>query len=192
LTHGIENFAFDILLGKPCLIVAHHQAFKDDGRDLIEFIDRLNSLPCKLVWGSLDDVISHSYRTRCAPNGRRVIQMYGNHVFAENPVIESRAIEFIKEESDPDCLSAVMVNQEAIDWNCEAGFLRFDATIPPNGSADIRIVYIDKLGVSAYPDSVRYKFKTGLRRHLSEARDNYVSESSFLNKVPRLMRQILK
>ena len=29
--HGLENFAFDLLLGKPCLIVCHHDFFKDDG-----------------------------------------------------------------------------------------------------------------------------------------------------------------
>ena len=28
LWHGLENFAFDILLEKPCLIVTHHQDFK--------------------------------------------------------------------------------------------------------------------------------------------------------------------
>ncbi len=34
LTHGVENFAFDALLGKPCLMVAHHEVFKDRGREL--------------------------------------------------------------------------------------------------------------------------------------------------------------
>jgi hypothetical protein len=192
LTHGIENFAFDILLGKPCLMVAHHQAFKDDARELIEFIDRLNSLPCKLIWGSLGDVISHSYRTRCVPDGRRIIQMYGNHLFVENPPAEESTIEFIKEESDPDCLCVIIVNQAPIGWSCEDGYLRFSVTIPPKGTAEVRIVYVDKLGGSSYPDNVRYKVETGLRRYLSEARDNYIPESSFLNKIPRLMRQLRK
>jgi len=192
LTHGIENFAFDILLGKPCLMVAHHQAFKDDGRELVDFIDRLNALRCRLVWGSLGDVISHSRRTRCAPDGRTIVQMYGNRLFVENQHTEPRKIEFIKAESDPDCVDAVMVDQETTEWSCEAGSLRFNVTIPPNETAEVRIVYVDKLGVSAYPDNIRYKVNTGLRRYLSEARDNYFSESSFLNKIPRLMRRLLK
>lgn len=50
LTHGIENFAFDALLGKPCLIVAHHDVFKDHGRDLVDFIAKLNSLNWNLRW----------------------------------------------------------------------------------------------------------------------------------------------
>ena len=36
--HGVENFAFDLLLGKPCLIVAHHDSFKDGGTALVKFI----------------------------------------------------------------------------------------------------------------------------------------------------------
>ena len=29
---GVENFAFDILLGKPCLVVVHHNDCHDDCR----------------------------------------------------------------------------------------------------------------------------------------------------------------
>jgi hypothetical protein len=192
LTHGIENFAFDILLGKPCLMVAHHQEFKDDGHDLIEFIDKLNSLPCKLVWGSLGDVISHSYRTRCEPDGRSIIQMYGNHMFAENPATEARTIEFIKEESDPDCLSAVMVNQETTRWICEGGYLRFSVTTQPKETAEIRVIYVDKLGKSSYPEDIGYKVKTSLRRYLSETRDHYFSQSNSLNKSAVWMRRLIK
>src|SRR5208283_4412128 len=36
--HGIENFAFDAILGKPCLIAAHHEAFKDHARNLVDFV----------------------------------------------------------------------------------------------------------------------------------------------------------
>jgi hypothetical protein len=192
LTHGIENFAFDILLGKPCLMVAHHQEFKDDGHDLIEFIDKLNSLPHKLAWGSLGDVISHSFRTRCEADGRSSIQMYGNHVFADNPATEPRTIEFIKMESDPDCLSAVMVNQVQVAWSCEGGFLRFGVTIPPKEAAEVRIVYADTLGKSPYPDGTRYRVKTSLRRYLSETRDQYLSQSPALSKSAVWMRNLLK
>src|SRR5688500_12960665 len=34
-SHGIENFAFDLLLGKPCFIVAHHEFFRDGGAALV-------------------------------------------------------------------------------------------------------------------------------------------------------------
>ena len=42
--HGVENFAFDLLLGKPCFIVAHHEFFRDGGAALVTLIDNLRAL----------------------------------------------------------------------------------------------------------------------------------------------------
>ena len=42
---GVENLAFDLLLGKPCFIVIHHEYCSDDCERLVEFIDQLNALP---------------------------------------------------------------------------------------------------------------------------------------------------
>ena len=33
--HGLENFPFDLLRGKSCLIVTHHDFFNDGGVALI-------------------------------------------------------------------------------------------------------------------------------------------------------------
>src|SRR5207237_3997303 len=49
LDHGIENFAFDALLGKPCLIAGHHDIFRDHARILVDFVEHLNSLKWNLV-----------------------------------------------------------------------------------------------------------------------------------------------
>jgi hypothetical protein len=45
----------------------------------------------------------------------------------------------------------------------------------------LQTVYIDSLGQGLYPKDIRYKLKTGLRRYLCEARDNYVAKSEFLS-----------
>jgi hypothetical protein len=179
--HGIENFAFDALLGKPCLIVAHHDEFKADSRNLIECIDRLNSLQGNLFWRSLGDAISRSFRVHTGPNGTRMLQMYGNRAHVENPSDEPRTIEFIKEEDDPDLLRAVIVNQQTAAWSFQGRFLRVSVTIPSRGCAELQTVYIDSLGQGSYPKDIRYKLKTGLRRYLCEARDNYVAKSEFLS-----------
>src|SRR5439155_10152869 len=66
--HGLENFAFDLLLGKPCLIVEHHEFFKRNGEEVITFVKALNSLNCNLQWRTLGDVIRKSYQSRIASN----------------------------------------------------------------------------------------------------------------------------
>jgi len=50
IDHGIENFAFDGILGKPCFVAAHHDLFRDHGSELTEFLRQLASLRWKLRW----------------------------------------------------------------------------------------------------------------------------------------------
>jgi hypothetical protein len=47
--YALENFAFDALLGKPCFIAADHDVFRDHARDLVDLVERLNSLTWNLV-----------------------------------------------------------------------------------------------------------------------------------------------
>lgn len=192
LTHGIENFAFDIFLGKPCLIVAHHDAFKDNASKLVDLIDRLNSLPCKLNWESLAGAIGHSIRVRDQADGSRLLQMYGCRGVFSNASAHPLTVRILKEESDPDCVGAVTVNNCVVEWNWKDGYLWFTATIPPERTAEVRILYLDKLGEGSYPRTVGYRVKTGLRRYLSETRDQYISQSNLMSKSVARVRQLLK
>src|SRR5439155_25885466 len=67
---GIENFAFDALLGKPAIIIIHHDYCSDGCLRLIQFIDRLNSLKYPPTWRSLGEVVRHSYRQRQLPSSQ--------------------------------------------------------------------------------------------------------------------------
>ena len=88
--HGIENFAFDGLLGKPCFVVGHHDTFKNHGRGLVDFISRLNALSWDLHWRPLDDALRRSYRFREMPDGTQTIQMFAHTALIENPAAQTR------------------------------------------------------------------------------------------------------
>ena len=81
---GLENFAFDILLGKPCLIVEHHVFFRDGGVRAGEFIDALNALNVQLRWQPLGKVIRRAYQWRKAPSGDVHIRMFANELELKN------------------------------------------------------------------------------------------------------------
>ncbi len=192
LTQGIENFAFDILLGKPCLIVAHHDVFKDDGSALVTLVDKLHSLRCKIRWGSLGNAIRRSVRIRTSSDDTIIMQIYGNQVYLENPSKEPRTLQVTKEEVDPDCVSGIVVNGDSVEWTWKDGFLRFMSPVPPEDTLEIDVRYTGKLDEGQYPSAIGYKVKTSLRRYLSETRDQYVTRSDFLNKSALRVRQLLK
>jgi hypothetical protein len=117
LTHGVENFAFDALLGKPCLMVAHHEVFKGGAQELVEFIGKLNSLNWKLHWCSLGEVINQSFKFHKASDGRQSVQMFSEQAVLENPSTEAWEFVAMKPEEDSESVKAVLVNERPADYS---------------------------------------------------------------------------
>lgn len=191
LKHGIENFAFDGLLGKPCLIVGHHEIFKDGGRELVEFIDKLNALKWNLRWKPLGDLILHSFRIRNDVEGKTVIQMSAQSLRIENHSGEPREYSFLKEE-DPHSVKTVTVNRDCVEFTCDEGFLSWNATLAPGEGAEVRIIQKEKQDSDFPADGIGYSVKTHARRYLSEFRDNYLSRSNFVFQSAARIRGLLK
>jgi hypothetical protein len=61
------------------------------------------------------------------------------------------------------------------------GFLRFEAMIPPNESAEVRILYSAGPTLASNEEDIQYRAKAVLRRYLSEFRDNYLSRHAYLH-----------
>jgi hypothetical protein len=191
MTQGIENFAFDGLVGKPCLMVAHHEAFRNGGLDLAEFISKLNALNWTLRWRSLGDAVRHSLRRRQHINGSQLIQMYAGQAAIENRSADPCKVVVLKEESDGDYVNAVTVDQEPSDFAFDNGCLRFGLTIPPKQTADVRLNYVDNLTMERGNDPLTYRIKVGARRFLCEVRDNYLSRNDWVYERASRLKQFL-
>ena len=182
LSAGIENFAFDAILGKPCLIAAHHDVFKGHGRELADCVSRLNSLHWNLCWRPLGCALNRSFKLRIEGDGTAAIRMFSESVVVENSSAGPWEALVVKQESDPECIDAVTINQNAIDFDCSNRYLQFRLRLLPKQQAWIRVSYVSnqKGVVESQRGAIAYKAKTRLRRYLSEFRDNYISQSEFL------------
>lgn len=192
LTHGIENFAFDGLLGKPCLVVAHHDVFRDHGRKLTEFMTRLNRLNWSLSWRSLGDVIRRSFRTHPLANGAALVRIFANHLTIENSSAEPFEAVMVKQEADPDRVEAVVVNETPVGFGFEQEQMQFKVSIPPREVSEIRITYDPAKTPELWDDGMTNKAKISLRRYLSEFRDNYLSRSDLLHSGAARARNFLR
>ena len=192
LQHGIENFAFDALLGKPCLIVAHHDAFRDHARNLVDFIERLNSLKWDLVWRPLGDIVLRSFRNRSLADGTSAVQMFATRLVAENPGAEACRVLLTKEEDDPDCVQGVWVNQKPLGFSAQGRYLRSWLTVPPKETATVRVAYQNDLAVGPERRSSGLSFKVATTRYLSEFRDNYLSRSDLLYQSAYRLKRLLQ
>jgi hypothetical protein len=189
--HGIENFAFDALLGKPCLIAAHHDVFRNHGRDLVDLVSRLNGLRWNLVWRSLGETVRRSFTTRRLDDGTSSIRMFGSTLVVENPGTEPQRTVLLKEEADPDCVQEVLVNEAPVEFDFEGGRLRICLATNPGATTTVRVNYRNDLDATPGRTSPKTKITVAAKRYLSEFRDNYLSRSDFLfrsaNRIKRLL-----
>jgi hypothetical protein len=179
---GIENFAFDILVGKPCLMVAHHNDCFDDCRHIVEFTDRLNNLNVQLRWTNLADVIRRSFRQREISPGIVEVEIYGNEVKIDNSFHLPSTFRISKRESEMEHVKAVHADGQPIQWkeSADGRCLTFEVRLNPGERRIVTVVYREYIAADGFEgESLQYRIKATVRRYLSEFRDNYVSRKSF-------------
>jgi hypothetical protein len=176
---GIENFAFDILLGKPCIIVIHHDFCRDHYKHLVEFIDRLNAIKCPLSWRSLGEVVRRSCRQRELSAGVVETEMYGAALRIENRSAQRKRFVIRRREPDPAGIKEVRAGSREIAWNSVEDGIGFEIELNPGENRTIEIKFHDLAGKACNGDNLPYKLKTMLRRYLCELRDNYVTPMRF-------------
>jgi hypothetical protein len=190
--HGLENFAFDILLGKPCLIVAHHDFFKDGGVGLIELIEKIGSLSCCLRWRSLGEVIRRACRRRASGEGAEEIEMYGNEFLVSNASDQAVELRIRKRASHNEPVSEILCNERPISWATGVDHLFFGERIGSGEGRHFRVVYRDQVHAPVLRRSLHYELSVAARRILSEFRDDYLARRPFLSGPADVLKRVLQ
>lgn len=173
--HGMENFAFDLLLGKPCLIVAHHENLKDGGKELTRLVKSIGERHCPVHWRPLGDVIRRACRRRANPDGVEEVEMYGNELLIDNPEARPIQVTIRKKSGQSDPVSEVFCNGEPIEWTINAGYLVFSGSILPGTESRFKVQYQNIADPATIDRSLRFELAVAARRVLSEFRDQYFS-----------------
>jgi len=171
---GIENFAFDALLGKPAIAVIHHDYCSDHCAGLIKFIEQLNALPSAPTWRNLGELVQRSYRQREVSPRAMEVEMYGTELRIENLSGQSRRFLIRRRESEPSAVQRIGTDGQEITWRQTNGRVDFEIELNPGENQVIKIKFHNLTGKERNGDSLSYRFKTMLRRYLCEMRDNYV------------------
>ncbi len=176
---GVENFAFDIMLGKPCIAVVHHNDCHDDCRHVVEFIERLNRLNARLVWRDLGGVVRRSFRRRRLSSNVMEVEMFGKEAVIENPNGQREYFCIRKTESAPEQVKDILVDGAPVAWTTVRNGIAFQTELEPGEKKIVRILFREFAEDGFAGETLPYRFKAMLRRYLCEFRDNYVMARSF-------------
>jgi hypothetical protein len=170
----VVDFAFDLFLGKPALIVEHHNYFHEGYDAIRKFISQINSLSKKLQWTNLTELISNTYLQRRVSQDTIECQILTNHQILHNQEFAWKQYIVLKREDDEVPIKAVSVGGRRYPFVVEGNYLRLRVDVAPNSAVEVSIDYNNMYQYSREVKSLRRNVKVYLRRHLSELRDNYL------------------
>lgn len=177
----IVDFAFDIFLGKPLLIVEHHGFFKDGYDKLIDFIIKINSLEKDILWDGLENIIKNTYLRRKDENGITQIKAYTSRAVIKNISSKISKSYITKYENGEVPIDKVTINGKTLDYFVNSDkFINISVEIEPGSREYFEILYKNNFGFKDEEESHVKNYKIFFRRFLSEIRDNYVSKSDLL------------
>ena len=189
--HGLVNFAFDLLLGKPCLIVEHHDFFKDSGHAMA-FIDSINALSSDLKWRGLGEVLRRAYLWRKGSEERSIdVRMFANEIVLSNESRVPQSYDIHKKTGGHAHLVAVTANGRTLDWEADADSARFAAVLEPGTEVLIQTQYAPPGTMASLDEGLTGVAAVALRRYLSEWRDNTLSRHDGLLRFARRARRAL-
>ena len=170
---GIENFAFDALLGKPAIAVIHHDYCSDHCERLVNFIQQVNALRCAPTWRNLGDVVRRSCRQREISPGTIEVEMYGTELRVENRSQELKRFLIRRRDCEPSAIHRICAGSQEIAWKPVEGHIDFEVALNPDESKVLAVRFREPK-VNGHHNSTLYRRAgTALRRYLCEARDNY-------------------
>jgi hypothetical protein len=171
---AIENFAFDLLLGKPCLIVIHHDFCSDGYARLARLVVQLKALKVPLSWRSLGEVLRRSYRQKEVSPDLVSIEMYGNQLLIQNRSGQAKTYLIFRREHDSASIESIHAGSRRLNWEFAGDQIEFKVELTAGESTLVTLRFQGTQYARQRPPSLAYAVKTMLRRYLSEARDNYV------------------
>jgi hypothetical protein len=186
------DFAFDVFLGRPILLVQHHDDFRDGYGRLEAFVDGLHKLEPNLTWAPLAAQLMRSCMTRSLAEGSREVRFFTGRFRFRNPASTPTSILFSKKEPDPAAVAGVLVNGADAKFSFSNGSLIFEHRAEAGQIIDVVVRDRQRIPAPASRrNSLIHMTAVCTRRTLSEFRDKALSRHPrLLAAASRIAKQL--
>lgn len=176
------DFACDLFLGKPALLVEHHDYFEAGVGLTEDFVNALQWIEPDLRWPRLDTQLMDCHLRRRAPNGSTDIRFF-TRIFRLRTGGEASGHYILsKHEPDAQKIETVLVDGKPTDFDVRHGFLFLELSAAPGSEHTIEIVDHPVQGRASANPGIGKHARVFVRRALSEFRDNILSRHNALNR----------
>jgi hypothetical protein len=174
--------AFDLFIGRPALLVEHHQYFGDDCAKLEEFVSGLQEIEPALDWSTLSSQLARSCIQRSDCGNKTEVRFFTRKFEFTNTHNDHAAFLLKKYEPLQSTVSSVLVDGKNTSFSFDEDYLALEVALDPGRSVRVEIQEPTKDTGPARGPGLKYRAGVPVRRMLSEFRDNT------LVRHPRLLK----
>lgn len=180
----LAEFALDLFLGKPALIVEHHGYFRHGYAAIEAFVEDLNSVDRRLEWASLGTICSSACLTRTTEDGEIHVRFYTRRFRLTNSDTKPHRYALFQARASDDSAPVVTVDGNPRPVEADEHGLTLRVSLGSGQTVDIQSASpsANVLGPGVRQTKAQ-RVKTGLRRLFSEFRDNHVHTNRALSAI---------
>jgi hypothetical protein len=181
--------AMDLYLGRPLLVVEHHEYFADDYHACRQFIEAVNGFSPAVTWAPLDQTVLHAFLQRQLASGAMEVKLFGSRALVHNSADKPIRYRFVRAFAAPASVRRVLINAAPVAHEITDEGIAFSCELPPGSSADVEIEQSRGRDAEPFRGSAVYGTRVWVRRKLCDARDNSPAAAAAFRSVKRLARK---
>jgi hypothetical protein len=183
--------AVDLFLGKPALLVEHHEYFYDRCKAIEAFVTTLQRIEAQLSWPDLTTLLMRSHVRRTVGNTTELRFFTRRFQIVPRPGDASH-YRLIKFEPDPTAVVRVDVDGRSVSFGTQNGFIGLEIEAEPQQIRTLEVFYAAEPSQTIHAFGVAHHAGVLVRRGLSEFRDNTLSRHQRLLKVAKTLAKAMK
>jgi hypothetical protein len=168
----IFDVAVDLFLGKAAFIVEHHEFVRDGYDKWEQFATRMNDLDDRLAWPSLVDTVTESCLQKVVGEDRIEVRFFTPFFKWRNPSDRPVYVHFSRYDPEPSLIREIRLDGQVVPFQVKDDFIQFDRIVFPRTAISVDVIDQTVPSTAAPKARLADSVRAGLRRYLSEFRDN--------------------
>jgi hypothetical protein len=189
-------FAMALFLGKPAILVEHHEFFRNGSKPAEEFVSNLTQLRPDLKWRPLIETVTRTHARRRISKRNWEIRFFTDTFHLEHDLEEPADYRFVRRIPETTVVERVLVDGCEVAFVREDSFLTFRTQANRPQTLTITVVVPPVKPRKPYSPGMKYRLSVAVRRGLSEFRDNVIARNSVglstSNRVLKSLKQTVR
>jgi hypothetical protein len=188
----ISIFAMALFLGKPAILVEHHEFFRKGPGRVENFVSELSKTHHGIKWASLLETARRTHLRRRLSDSKYEVRFFTDDFQLEHGGQSPAAYRLIRRLPVTTLVRRVTVDGVETPFVQDGGWLAFGIQSDVAQVCQIKVEVPPVTPVKIHSPGIAYHASVAVRRGLSEFRDKVIARNEFLLRSAKLLAKTMK